>query len=454
MTEILRRTESICPECFQKIPAEVVIEENEVYLRKRCDRHGPFRVRLSRKPDYYRQLNNSYFKIIPHEIPQKDYIVRLTERCNMMCPICLARSNERSQPDYSLDKLRAFLKRKKNYKLDLMGAEPTMRDDLFEIIEMVSASGNIGALHTNGLKLADREYVERLKEAGLNEVHLQFDGFDEEANRLIRGMPLNDIHARILQNLEEFDLPTDLVVTVLRGVNEKEVGPVLDYAIAHPFVKEVFYLGCRYLGRAISLEEDPTLMPDEVVDIFTSQRGEVVNRSQMLNFQKAYYLLLRMFNIRKCHYIQHHLLVRTKKGVIALDKLIGIEKFNRLVNKLEAETIKHGRVPPLRAALAGVGLALNPHLLSILKDILKVKLSWRGGLNLSTLPRHFLLLGFISACDPYTFDYQIAPNCGKGEISEDLGVQHSGALANVLREMLYRREIAEKITSKNKEILP
>lgn len=446
MTETLRRTESICPECFQRIPAEVVIEKQEVFLRKRCPRHGPFRVRLSRQPDYYRQLNHSYFKILPYEIPQKDYIVRLTERCNMMCPICLARSNERSHPDYSLNKLRKFLERKKNYKLDLMGAEPTMRDDLFEIIKMVSASGNISALHTNGLKLTDRNYVERLKEAGLNEVHLQFDGFDEEANRLIRGMLLNDIHYRILENLEEFDLPTDLVVTVLRGVNENEVGPVLDYAIAHPFVKEVFYLGCRYLGRAISLEKDPTLMPDEVVDIFTSQRGNVVNRSQMLNFQKAYYLLLRMFNIRKCHYIQHHLLVRTREGVIALDKLIGIEKFNRLVNKLEAATIKKGKIPLPRALISGMGLALNPRLLSVFKDILKVKLSWRGGLNLSTLPRNFLLLGFISACDPYTFDYQIAPNCGKGEISEDLGIQHSGALANVLREQLYRQEISEKVT--------
>jgi len=443
--EVIRETESICPDCFERLPARVIADNGEVSLRKSCPDHGLFQIRLSRQPDYYRELERLYFSILPDEIPQKDYIVRLTESCNMDCPICLARSNERTVPDYSFETLKLFLQDKKNYKLDLMGAEPTMRSDLIEIIRLIAESGNISALHTNGLKLVDREYVECLKEAGLNEVHLQFDGFDDRANLIIRGMILNEIHTRILSNLKEFNIPTDLVMTVLKGVNEDEVGPVFDYAVANSFVREVFFLGCRHLGRAIELEEDPTLMPDEVIDIFVAQRGDVVDRSQMLIFQKAYYLLLRLLRVRKCFYIQHHLLVRSSGGVTALDRLIGLEKFSRAVNKLAEATIRKGRIPLLRGILNGVRLACNPAVFGIAKDILRVKLSWKGGLKLSTLPPHFLLLGFISACDPYTFDYQIASNCGKGEISEDLGVQHSGALANISREKLYRQESARGI---------
>ncbi len=57
------------------------------------------------------------------------------------------------------------------------------------------------------------------------------------------------IKLAVLENLEKLSIATDLVVTIVRGLNEKEMVKVLDYGVKHDFVKEVFFLGCRFLVK-------------------------------------------------------------------------------------------------------------------------------------------------------------------------------------------------------------
>ena len=76
--------------------------------------------------------------------------------------------------------------------IQLSGGEPTLRDDLPEIVAMGRAMGfRFIQLNTNGLRLArDPSFVERLKKAGLASVFLQFDGTDDRIHRALRGGPL------------------------------------------------------------------------------------------------------------------------------------------------------------------------------------------------------------------------------------------------------------------------
>ena len=149
--------------------------------------------------------------------PQRDYIVRLTERCNLRCRICLAYANARESEDYPLGELLKFVRRRKGLKLDLMGAEPTMRADLAQVIRRLAPEKCTVALHTNGIKLADVEYLRELKEAGLDEVHLQFDGLDDRYYQHVRSRPLRDYKLRVLRNLESLESETDLRATIVRG---------------------------------------------------------------------------------------------------------------------------------------------------------------------------------------------------------------------------------------------
>ena len=71
---------------------------------------------------------------------------------------------------------------------------------------------------------------------------------------------------------------------------------------------------------------------------------------------------------------------------------------------------------------------------SDLTDLVKLEQLFAKGMNLKSVPQRFLLLGFITACDPANFDAEVAVNCGKGELSMDGGFTDSGAVANVRRE--------------------
>jgi len=322
-----------------------------------------------------------------------------------------------------MDSLREFLKGKRNFKIDLMGAEPTTRDDLPEMVWMVKASGNIAALHTNGIKIAEFSYLKALKERGLKEVHLQFDGFDDQAYKAIRGTGLLETKLKALGNLERLNIPTDLKVTIVRGVNEGQMAKVLDYAVKHKFIKEVFFLGCRYLGRAKELPIERCMMPDELIDIIEEQTAGRISRQSIFRFQKIYFSFLAAFSVKKCFYNQHFLIRRQGEGYLPIDKFIDLQDISVKLDKIK------------NSKLSLISRFLTFDNLLRLKDLSPVALSFLRGFNLSRVSDKNILLGFVSACDAYSFDFQIARNCGKGAVSARAGVQDIGAMDNVLRDI-------------------
>jgi len=194
-----RTTTSICPKCFNPVKAFIAEESGAVYLLKECKEHGKFRLLLSSEPDYYLELYDFFFDIMQPEHKQNDFILHLTNKCNLNCPICLANANEYTD-EYPADKLEQFLsKAAEKKKIDIMGAEPTMRADIFDIIKMVKKSNHVCALHTNGIKLSDYDYCKMLKNAGLDEIHLQYDTFNDNANLKIRGKHLGNWNWRYAQ---------------------------------------------------------------------------------------------------------------------------------------------------------------------------------------------------------------------------------------------------------------
>jgi MoaA/NifB/PqqE/SkfB family radical SAM enzyme len=435
---VLRTTRGTCPVCIDIVDARVIVADGKVQLEKRCPEHGVNRALLSNHPGYYTELLDFYHGLIPESLPQRDFIIRLTARCNMRCPICLASSDQYGEQDLPADELRSFLEhRGERTKLDLMGAEPTLRDDLADIIRSASDNGHITALHTNGIEIADPATLERLVDAGLDEVHLQFDGFDEAHDMVIRGQPMVELRTRALDGLERHRLATDLVVTVLRGLNENQMEAVLDYAVEHPFVKEVFYLGCRPLGRASEDFADQCIVPDELIDDLERATGGRVNRADVKRFQKLYFALLAAFRVRKCFYIHHYMVVRSRSGYRPVSELIDLEYLERRCERFRG-LIKRSRwlataYLGLHSVLAivkrgGWPLLVDGGILSLMLLL---------GFDLSKIKRRIILIGFITACDPWIHDQQVAANCGKGEVSTDVGVNDAGADANVARERLH-----------------
>ncbi|MEN8163203.1 MAG: radical SAM protein [Acidobacteriota bacterium] len=442
---VLRTTRGTCPVCVEVVDARLIVDSGQVLLEKNCPDHGKNRALLSESPAYFSELLDFYHDIMPKDLPQRDFILRLTARCNMQCPICLASSDQFDEEDLPKAQLAEFLKgRGRRLKLDLMGAEPTVRHDLAEIIRMAEQGGHITALHTNGLQITDPDRLRELVDAGLREVHLQFDGFEDEHNLVLRGRPMQEEREKILAALEEHGVATDLVVTILRGLNENQMEKVLTYAAEHPFVKEVFYLGCRALGRATEDFADQVVAPDELIDDLERETAGKIARDDIRIFQKLYFALLVALRVRKCFYIHHYIVIRTKDGYRPISQQMDLayleprlERFRRLVKRGRSRLLSvpyllfHCGISVLRKG--GMTLLADGVLLSVLLAL---------GFDLSRIKRRIILVGFISACDPWIHDVEISANCGKGEVATDIGVHEAGADANVERERVHQE--AEK----------
>ena len=444
---VLRETRGTCPECLEPVPARVIEQAGEVHLEKNCPEHGDNRVLLSESPAYFKELMGYYFDVMPESLPQKDYILRLTHRCNMACPICLASSDEYKEQEMKIEQVRELMDmRPRGMKLDLMGAEPTLWPDLEQLIREASKRGHITALHTNGINISKDEDLKRLIDAGLDEVHLQFDGFEDAHDMVLRGQPMGAMRRKILDVLERHDVATDLVVTLMQGLNEDQMLPVLDYAAQHKFVKEVFYLGCRRLGRASEEFATATLAPDQVIDQAERRSNGLINRHDLRVFNKLYFAMLSMFRLRKCFYIHHYMVLRTadgKGGYRPVSDYIDMPYLEPHLDRYRADFVKNRAVAAARL-LPHIGLAMaRKRGTALLVDGAILPVLLKMGFNLSKIQSRIILLGFITACDPWMHDEQVAANCGKGEFSTDLGVHPAGADANVGRERLHMK--AERV---------
>ncbi len=94
-------------------------------------------------------------------------------------------------------------------------------------------------INTNGIRIAqDREFAARLAEYRQGfEVYLQFDSFRAPALNSLRAADLTRIHEQAIERLNELDISTTLVVTLKKGVNDDEIGQIIDYGLKQPCVR-------------------------------------------------------------------------------------------------------------------------------------------------------------------------------------------------------------------------
>src|SRR6185436_7445432 len=81
------------------------------------------------------------------------------------------------------------------------------------------------------------------------EVYLQFDSFERAALMNLRGADLRRIREQALERLNRHGISTTLVVTVKRGVNDHEIGRIIDYAVTQPCVRGVTLQPVQVAGR-------------------------------------------------------------------------------------------------------------------------------------------------------------------------------------------------------------
>lgn len=158
--------------------------------------------------------------------------------------------------------------------IQLSGGEPTLNEDLPEIIKMGHEIGfKFIQLNTNGLKLTNLDYVKNLKRAGLNSVFLQFDGLDDSVYLKLRGKELLEYKIKAINNLKLVGIGTILVCTIVPGVNDSYLYDIVRFGADNtPTVRGVHFQPVSYFGRIpkIPTDKDRITIP-EVMDKLSNQ---------------------------------------------------------------------------------------------------------------------------------------------------------------------------------------
>jgi len=270
---------SICSTCLRKVEGKILFEEGCVYMLKRCPTHGFEKVLLADDVDYYRRCREIFIK--PPEMPNHyntpvkwgcpydcglcpDHeqhscltLIEITDFCNLRCPVCYASSGPERRTHRDLRTIEMMLDAvvRNEHRPDVVqisGGEPTLHPDFFRVLDMARERPiQHLMLNTNGTRIAsDPEFARRLANymPGF-EVYLQFDSLEERPLRELRDADLRSTREAAVARLNEFGISTTLVVTLKRGLNDHELGRIIEYAIAQPSVRGVVFQPVQVAGR-------------------------------------------------------------------------------------------------------------------------------------------------------------------------------------------------------------
>lgn len=282
---ILDKTQSICPICQKPIEAFYIEEEGSVQFVKTCPDHGIFKTTAAECiSDFAKWIENPVINIPPETAMTKGdsedkscplhcgtcrnhlqtaccVLIDLTDRCNQHCPYCFAKSEkdaDRSgEPDLKtieqkLDLLWELGEKGSPFNIQLSGGEPTVREDLPEIIQMAKAKGfQYIQINSNGRRIAmEKGYAQKLKDAGASVIFMQFDGTRDDIYEALRGEPLLEIKKKAIRHCAEAGLAVTLVPTIVEGVNTDNIGEMMDFLIENvSVVKGIHFQPVSFFGR-------------------------------------------------------------------------------------------------------------------------------------------------------------------------------------------------------------
>lgn len=272
-------TASVCAVCYRQIEAKIIIKGVEVFLEKWCPAHGFERTLISDDAEYYRLCREVYVKhpempkqfntAMVHGCPYDcglcpDHmqhsclsVIEVTESCNLDCPVCYAESGTHRQQHRPLEEVVAMLDAVVANEGDadvvqISGGEPTLHPDFFAIVDAARARPIRHVMvNTNGITIAtDAAFAERLAAYGKGiEIYLQFDSLRDDTLKALRGANLAAMHRRTLERLEALNVSTTLVMTVVPGVNEDQIGEVIQHALQWRCVRGVTLQPVSQVGR-------------------------------------------------------------------------------------------------------------------------------------------------------------------------------------------------------------
>ena len=272
------QTQSLCEECLAVVSTKIIFQNGNVYYQKRCSEHGVQKTLVSTDIEYFKrckdylkpgdmpsQFQTAIQKGCPHDCglcPDHEQhsclaLFEIIDECNMQCPVCFANSAPGKGNARSLEQIEVMLQtllasEQQPDLVQISGGEPTLHPQLMAILRRLKNSPiRHLMLNTNGIRLArDPELVAEL--ASLKpgfEVYLQFDSLNSSVLINIRGQDMRNIRLQALEQLEKHNSSTTLVCVVRKGVNDAEIGEIIQFAQRYKCVRGITFQPVQDAGR-------------------------------------------------------------------------------------------------------------------------------------------------------------------------------------------------------------
>ncbi|MDM7999134.1 MAG: radical SAM protein [Dehalococcoidia bacterium] len=447
--QLLKRTTSVCPEDMRFLDAELWEVDGQVIMKKTCPEHGSFEdlywsdyeeyVRAEKFRDDGTGLSKPRQSKLgcpldcgpcqKHLTHTTLLMIDLTNRCNLKCPVCFASAQSAAYVyEPTMDQIRAIVEYAKemnepNIVQGILnsGGEPTVREDLFDILKMEKDLGvDYVVVATNGLRLAeDIEYLKRLRDLEVY-IYLQFDGVTSEPYQKTRGRDLWPVKQKVIENARKIGYNRVILVpTIVKGVNDGQIGDMMRY-LAHnsDVIRHIVFQPVSFSGRIdrAKLKEMRITTPD-VMRLFEEQTKGEIRKSDFFTLPMSQ-TLAKMVTKGGRH---RDFCVHPHCGVIAL---VALEKgrfvpINRFIDNEKlyfrmrrAFEQKKSRPAIMWDLVTGFMMYVRPGFWLRLFPLLKTR-SYKSGRVLvdDWMRNNWITIGIMQFMDPYNFDVERVQRC-------------------------------------------
>ncbi len=456
---VIKKIKSLCPECLQIIDAEVDEDKDKVKIIKECPDHGKFENTYWTSDELYKKASEYDYKGKGIENPQTSLngecpsncglcqeheshtilgLIDVTNRCNLRCPVCFANaavSKSIYEPTY--EEIRGMLRNLRNNRpvptpaIQYAGGEPTVRKDIVDLIKLAKEEGFTHTqIATNGIKLAkDPNLAKELKEAGLNTVYMQFDGITEEPYIKIRTRNLLPTKLEAIENCRKVGLGIVLVPTLLKGVNDHQIGDIIKFAVDNiDIIRGINFQPVSFAGRtpADEVEQQRVTIPDfeKMVEKQTESKIKVEDfypASSVVPISEFIGAIEGKEEITfTCH--PHcgaatYVFIDDDNGIIPVTQFIDVDRFFALLTKSTGD-IKKGGLTGKAKTIARATVEL-PRTLDTsktpksvnMKKILTSVFRERSYSALGDFHKKSLLIACMHFMDPFNFDQDRVRRC-------------------------------------------
>jgi len=436
----IRTTKSICPVCYRIIDAKLYEDNGAVYIEKSCAEHGTFKDLCWSDYRMYKQFEaknieaagrrevdacsasencGSYSNDCPFDCglcPQHESstvlgVIDVTERCNLRCPICFAGVNGGgNKKDPEVEEIKAiidnFATNTNAAGLQFSGGEPTLREDLPELISYARKKFDHVEVDTNGLKMAEsEEYCKEIESAGTSVVYLQFDSVIEAPYEKLRGQKLLEVKKKAIENHRNAGPKPAIVLvpTIVKGVNDDQIGDIIKFAVENSdIIRGVNFQPVSFCGRT-SYNENERITVSDVISKAEEQTGFL----RKDDFFPPSWLSVLLGIVGKsevgCHFScgAFSYLVVEKNGKAG----VKVEPITKYVDmeRLAAVYKKKKKIPVFTALRS-----IRP---GFLKEFFIGFIKSHNYWDLCDLHFNLLFIGSMHFMDPYNFDFARLRKC-------------------------------------------